>query len=568
MKHISVILILLTVASLLVTGGCGKAPHDTRLEEVSRIVADSPLVAASRLDSINPATLSGGDRHFYDLLTIKARDKVFVTHTSDSLILDVIDYYSSHRSSGLYPEALYYGGRVYSDLGDYPTALKYFQDALDNIPGDNDYLYLKGCITSQTAGLLNQLRLYDQAIPYLEQAVKIDSITNNVFDLAYDHQLLGAILMHQKKYKAADSHFKDALSLSDNLREEDRIFMKVYMAANKYCNGDLDSALIMMRGLPETCRPSSKGVTLSYASSIYLRSGILDTAYMYAYQLANLSSSMNRKSGFQLLLSPEFGNMVPTDSLRKFVAGFRQSMEEYLDHNEATEALIQDSYYNYNKHLCEKEALKKSREHIIYAFFIALLLVLVLCVIILYLKYRNVRQAIKLRDTLNLVSAISVELSEIKSAGSRGDSSVILNTSEDDLRQQLLARLNAIERNNLSVSIPEAILSSELYQTLMAYAKEGKGLQDDNPIWKDMEELILTQSPKFIINLRKLVYGKLSKADLQIALLVRFGISPTGMSVLLNLTPSSVSSRRINISKKIFGRNIGTNVIDFVIRSL
>lgn len=48
-------------------------------------------------------------------------------HTSDSLILDVIDYYSSNDDRNLYPEVLYYGGRVYSDLGDYPTSLSYFR---------------------------------------------------------------------------------------------------------------------------------------------------------------------------------------------------------------------------------------------------------------------------------------------------------------------------------------------------------------------------------------------------------------------------------------------------------
>ena len=64
---------------------------------------------------------------------MKIADKNYVTHTSDSLILRVIDHEESHKGDGRYAEALYYGGRVYSDLGDYPTSLKYFQQSLEPV---------------------------------------------------------------------------------------------------------------------------------------------------------------------------------------------------------------------------------------------------------------------------------------------------------------------------------------------------------------------------------------------------------------------------------------------------
>ena len=86
------------------------------------------------LDSIDKDRLPESDSHFLDLLRIKARDKAYVTHTSDSIILSVVDYYADHKDSGLYPEALYYAGRVYSDMGDFPTALEYFHAALDETP--------------------------------------------------------------------------------------------------------------------------------------------------------------------------------------------------------------------------------------------------------------------------------------------------------------------------------------------------------------------------------------------------------------------------------------------------
>lgn len=312
--RIRVCLIFIGISLLLLTAGC-RHRLDERLVEIDRMADVNPTEAQDSLRTIDYAGLSNADRHYYDLLSIKAADKAYVTHSSDSLILDVIDYYSSHKSSNLYPEALYYGGRVYRGLGDYPTALQYFQDALDKIPDDTEKLRLKGCIVSQAGGLLNQIRLYQQAIPYLEESIRIDSLTNDTFGLAYDHNLIGAIYMHKNVLDTADIHFNIALKLSQNLTQEGYTLMKVYLAANQYRKENIDSALTLIRGLPEKSSPTDKALSLTYASRIYLQAGILDSAYMYAHELAYSKESMNRKTGFQLLLSPELSEMAPLDSL-------------------------------------------------------------------------------------------------------------------------------------------------------------------------------------------------------------------------------------------------------------
>lgn len=56
-------------------------------------------------------------RMYYRLLTVKAADKAYVTHMSDSIIRPVLDYYEQEGDRRLLPEAYYYAGRVYRDLG-------------------------------------------------------------------------------------------------------------------------------------------------------------------------------------------------------------------------------------------------------------------------------------------------------------------------------------------------------------------------------------------------------------------------------------------------------------------
>ena len=323
---------------------------------------------------------------------------------------------------------------------------------------------------------------------------------------------------------------------------------------------------MLIRGLPEISHALDKNLTLTYAARIYLEAGILDTAYMYAHELAHTRCS-NQKTGYQLLLSPELSSMLPPDSLRKYVRGFRTCMEEYLNENESTETLIQNSYYNYNKHLRDKETLERSNERIRHILIITLLLTSLLCVIILYMKYRNARQSLRLRDALDIVTAISSELSELKSENRIKDTTLLLPSSEEDLRQQLLDSINSIEQSG-EIPIPDAILTSELYKTLNTLIKKGKVISGSDPIWQNLESLILTHSPRFKDNLMKLTNGKMSKADIQIAILVRFGISPSGMANLLSLSPAAITSRRTNLCIKIFGKNLGVKVIDRIIRLL
>lgn len=207
---------LTLIISIFLLSGCAGRNHDTRLVEVAEIVSKSPKEALVLLDSINPESLSDADRHYYDFLTIKAKDKAYITHTSDSLALSVIDYYSKHRDDRLYPEAIYYGGRVYNDMGDYPTALKYYQNALDLLPEDTKHLRLRSHVLSQTSSLLRTLRLYKRAIPYVEKSIRVDSMLNDSLNLMFDLKLLGTINLYmQRIMKSQKVNLKPHVSLQN-----------------------------------------------------------------------------------------------------------------------------------------------------------------------------------------------------------------------------------------------------------------------------------------------------------------------------------------------------------------
>ena len=143
-RHTLIIGVLLAILA----GGCRDSAPDASLIRLEEMGEKNPNEAYDSLATMEKDDLSKEDRMYYDFLSVKLADKAFIRHRSDSVILSVMDYYSHHGNRDLYTETLYYGGRVYSDMGDYPTALRYYTEALERTGSDPSARLLKGKIVS------------------------------------------------------------------------------------------------------------------------------------------------------------------------------------------------------------------------------------------------------------------------------------------------------------------------------------------------------------------------------------------------------------------------------------
>lgn len=328
------------------TPGCSHPEPNAALTRVAGIVSDDPKTAMVMLDSIDSRKLSDADRHFHDFLTVKARDKAFVTHESDSLIIDVIDYYSSHPQRPIYTEALYYGGRVYTDLGDYPTALQYYQKTLENLDISSDTTDLKGRLNSQIAMLLETLRLYDKAISYYNVVLNQKLEEQDSAVIVYTLQRLGGIWHEMGEQDRADSILYLSLKYSVSLPDYFSAMSRVLLASVKQEKGDLKAALNLIRNTPKLVEPVSKNTALAHAADIYLAAGIIDTAYIYAHELITRDDMTNKKTGYRILTSSELRKHLHPDTLNQYFSDYKQILEEYFNDNRNELALLQESQYN------------------------------------------------------------------------------------------------------------------------------------------------------------------------------------------------------------------------------
>ncbi len=556
---------------------------DVRLGRISQYVGNEPEKALAALDSIDYSSLPTPDRHLYDFLSIKARDKAYVVHTSDSLILDVIRWYESHPEYGLHPDALYYGGRVYSDLGDKPAALRYFHKALDLLPENTDKPALRACVVSQTGGLLDNLRLYREAIPYIKESIRMDRMLRDTLNELYDLHLLGSTEIRDSNYNEAMKAFRVALAKSKDYSEELHSMSRMYLGAAKYYVGDLDSALLLVRNTPDSVSELAQSSALAYAARIYQRAGFPDTALYYAERLIHHPKDVNKTVAYQILLSPELSGVVSPDSLPVYARGYGDILSRHFNENSNQLALDRQNLYNYDIHDREREKAESSNIVLKRWLAVSGLLIMLLAFVVLIIKIRTQRKIIQLHRALESLSrlrlSVDTGVNEEYDADNEGkhatDSYEDVSMPEEPheestgiLRERLKKKLTDLYNVSEKVPLADSIIRSEAYMTLQKRIEAGKIIREDDPLWQEIEKIVLKVSPEFINNLRILTLGNLSGIDLKTALLLKCQIKPSQMRVIFGKSNGAIISRRASLSRKVLDGNTGVKMIDGIIRLL
>ena len=583
--------IFILLLSLVCFVGCMRHRHDPRLVTVAGIVADKPKEALARLDSIDAEQLSDDDRVFYDFLTVKGKDKAYITHTSDSLIMSVLQQAEKHPDADYYPEVLYYCARVYTDLGDYPTALRYYQSALDRLPPETDKMILRRNVLNQMARLLDKLRLYKEVIPIMKQTLEINRRLNMQEDVVHDLQLLGQIYISTHQYREAEYCFRETLNLSKNMPADLRAKSLMLLAAVKYKQGDLDSALLLVRHTPDSVHSLTRHLALAYAADIYLAAGILDTAYVYAHELV-YKEKENAVTGYKVMLSPKMKERVSQEERERYVDDYQKYISDCYDENENQLTLNQQSYYNYELHDRDKMTAEKSNEQLTLTVFGisfgAVFIILFSAILILRIKNRNKSRIIELHAALANIEKLKKELNSkdrasVKEAGVRketiptetDDTPINAHTTleaannESILRRQIREELLLLsERPEGQKEVPSVILTSSAYKKMQERVAKNMFVPESDPLWNEIEAVVTECSPNFKENLNLLTLGKLKTHDFYTALLIKCGISPTHMAILFSKSKSTMGSRRESLSKKIFDKKLEPKVLDMIIRQL
>lgn len=508
-------------------------------------------------------------------------------HKSDSVILAVIDYYSD-KDPELYAESLYYGGRIYSDMGDYPTALQYFQKALEQLEETAGNEELRDVAMSQTARLLLDMRLYKEAEGYLNQTIEISREKRDTVGLVMDLQLLSSVY-RQMGHDKAEVIIREAVDMSKGIAEGERVGSEMLLAEFLYSIGSNDSALKIIRDLPELVYPSERDYALLCAARIYRKAGLLDTAYNYAMELVKCPYIENHRNGYALLLSPEVRGMIPKDSLDLYYDRYNDALESYYDRHESEAALLQRTLYNYGMHERKRERAERDKSHLMMWLAGAVVLILLLAILLLVLKNRSQSQRLELQEAIRKLSELNRSLAaekmvegkvvdvagaplsisnegEPRDAGDKdADSVPTLKDLQERLRSEIYLLL---DKRHCIHDVSEEILESDVYKGVKDLLENNRSFNDNNVLWEELKELVDSQSPRFNTRVEILVGKRMKPQYYRVALLMKCGFTASDIASLLCLDKSSVTYYRKKFGSSILDKSKTDVTIDDIMKAL
>ena len=520
---------LLYLVILLMTFACQHHyQYPPILQEADSLCVAQPDSAVSLLKSISTEMLQAPEyvQKRYQLLTIKANDKAYITHTSDSLILSLVDYYEHDGDPVYLGETYYYAGRTYSDLGDAPRALEYFQKALDAMPGDEN-LKVKSKVYAQMGYLLRLQKLYNESFSSYRQSYHCDIIQGDTIGMIFNLRDMGFVLRGLEKLDSTLLLLNQAheLSLSINNKRMDNLITS-QMASLYIQLGDYEKAKELIQ--PSLQHPARSNISSIYsiAADIYYQTAQYDSAAYYYKQLLDKGTIYAQRTANERLASISLNEWHDAKQTLDFSERFLQ-LQDSINRITASESVAQmNSLYNYQ--IREKEnhelVVKNNRSHVLLLLLTIFVLVVVLLCAYFILQHRNRR----------IRAELFIErLKQVQEKVYRESADMIMHTSL--LRKKLRERAKVVDE-----------------------------IHDEE--WKDIESFLNTNYPEFLSRLQTV--GDLNKSEYRTCLLLKCQLSPSEIAALLNLTSGGVANIRRRLSQRILLQSKNPSDWDQFIHSL
>ena len=537
-------------------------------DSLASIQPDSAIALLKTLED-NIKTEPESTQMYYQLLCIKANDKAYIRHTSDSLILLVLHYYIEKRDERHLPEAYYYAGRVYRDLEDAPQALDYFEKAIDALPINEGY-QLKSKIYSQMGTLFLYQKTYDEALKMFKEAQKCDIALKDSANMVFNLRDIADSYRCIDQNDSSIYYFQKAYNLAEVQGNQKLMAMVQNQMASLYSNlGKYDLARKLLQPSLDTLDIHSKSGIFSIASKLYHRMGYIDSASYYYNELLKCGTIYAKQTAHKGLAKIA----ILHDNPQKALLHLNQYIQytDFIHQITDTENVRRlNSLYNYQLREKENNRLKienKEKQNlIIYIISIGLFIIASLFAYLqrnkrkkqlLKIQLKNLRQ---LKEEQYKKSSLFIEenkrkIEELEQKLQEADqTNHILRTQ---LKEQIELTLYTNKQAEIELTRRKqsnsTLLESEIYKYIQKQltTKTNKKLLSNND-WKELEKVINNTYEGFSKNLRN--YYDLNEHEYSVCLLIKINIPPIDIAKLTNHSKEAITSTRRRLYEKVFGK--------------
>ena len=546
---------------------------------------DAPR-ALALLDSMKPhmAGATEAEWSLYSLMRVKAEDKAYIVHKTDTVMLRLLDYYEEDGDKRRLPQVYYYAGRVYADMYDNDRALPYFQKVVE-MADSSSTLYYKA--QTQMGYIFLYQGLYKKGFNAFSKAYKYNKAKENKSSQAFALCGMANCLQRMNDYKQAMQYFQQALTLAreagDKSYEADILgqiannyyYLKQYRIAEKYARqalADVDST---------TARP-----IYAIAADIYNKVGKEDSAVILYNKLYALDDVYAKHRA-----SKRLGHYYLE---RKDMAKAAVFLDEYDRYTDSIQAITQtetvakiDAVYNYNIREEENERLKEeiTTDRFIMAVAAMLVIAAILAVLAFMqyskkkrlaerMKYENEKRYLNslyeqsskfISDNNSKIEALKQELAA--SASKNESLAAALKAKEEQLNNlNMMAEIRTKNRELAAAGLENSDIRTKIFTLLNDNTTVDFGKKLTAEDWQLLDEEVNSHYPEFKERISELC--KISDSEYKVCLLLKIGVSPKDIATLTIKTKSAISVMRKRLYTKTFGNNATPEMWDEFIRSL
>ncbi len=473
--------------------------------------------------------------YYYHLLTLKAADKSFIPHTSDTLARRIVAHYEEGGDERLLPEVYYYAGRVYRDLSDAPQALDYLQKALDLMENDTTNLKLKSVVYSQMGYTAYLCNLYDKALEMHRGCYNCAVHAKDTVGMIYGLMDIATCYIRKHVEDSAYIIYKKTLKIGEIYSDKKLLAsIKSQLASLQYSQGLYEEALSNIRYSLKHSNPQNMSPVFCITADVFAALYKTDSALYYYRKILEVGNIYAKQDAYKWL-SHFYQKKGKIKEALIYTDYYKNTLDSVYKIT-ATEAVARmNSLYNYQIREKENVRLKTEKEKsqkLIVILTVGIIFATTLAIIIImYAKEK--RRALHYK--LEKYEQIIKEYETIPSVEKQARQETINST---DILRRIHHILNAPERT-------ERLTDNE---------------------WNELRKTINTIYKDFDEKLQDLC--RMSRQEYQVCLLLKAGISQVDIAYLLIKSESAISSIRRRLHERAFGKVKNAKEWDDFIHSL
>lgn len=521
---------------------------------------DSALTLLNRIS--NPETLHGKAQADYGLLMTQAMDKNYIKLESDSLISIAVGYYGSQEGHRVEKgKSFFYYGRVMKELNRPEDAMRYYLKAKNIFEGSKEYKMLG--LISEEMGTLNWAQdMREGVLPNYLDALKYYSLASDTLCVSYALRSIGRYYLSvHGDFDNAYEYYQKALSV----------------AHEHHCNSEL--TILQELGLFYRIKKDYKQAEyyllealsldedISVFSEIYLSLGYtyllmndLDKAESYLKKATEVANSYTQSDANKLLYKLEKQRRDPWKAIY-----YKEKSDSINSINQRAEikktvAELQKKY-EYEKLQKENLQLKiKNQSFLILCFLFFFLIFLSL--LFFYYKHRHHQKKIKEiehqiilnREEIALYQEEMLNYQQLQSEsedyrskiGELNGKVLLLQSQNKTLAEQLNVSGGDIDG---SCSPAEAKYIS-VFRMLLALKAGTFNRELSRADWVLLFDLFNFLYLDIVIRLQK-EYPVLTKHDLEICCLLKFGFTNDALKRVFFATSDAITKAKGRLKKRL-----------------